>query len=79
MRETDVTLPDGGTLHAYDTGATGDTELVVMWHHGTPNIGTPPAPLLAPSERLGPPRLRRLLAGSWQGRRISRQVRGRGR
>ena len=53
MRETDVTLPDGGTLHAYDTGATGDTELVVMWHHGTPNIGTPPAPLLAPSERLG--------------------------
>jgi pimeloyl-ACP methyl ester carboxylesterase len=53
MRETDVTLPDGGTLHAYDTGAVGGTECAVMWHHGTPNIGTPPAPLLAPGEQLG--------------------------
>lgn len=48
--EIDVQLDVGRTLHAYDTGA-GD--LVVLWHHGTPNIGTPPAPLFALSEPLG--------------------------
>jgi pimeloyl-ACP methyl ester carboxylesterase len=48
--ETDVELPDGRTLHTYDTG-TG--ELTVVWHHGTPNIGTPPEPLFAASDRLG--------------------------
>ena len=31
-----------GSLHAYDTGGDG---LPVLWHHGTPNIGTPPGPL----------------------------------
>lgn len=41
---------DGRTLHAY---AHGDGDLVVMWHHGTPNIGTPPAPLFAAARRLG--------------------------
>ncbi|BAL88853.1 hypothetical protein AMIS_36330 [Actinoplanes missouriensis 431] len=49
MIETDVTV-DGRTLHAY---AHGDGDLVVMWHHGTPNIGTPPAPLFAAARRLG--------------------------
>jgi pimeloyl-ACP methyl ester carboxylesterase len=48
--EIDVLLDDGRTLHAYDTGG-GD--LVVLWHHGTPNIGTPPSPLFAASEPLG--------------------------
>ncbi|KOX14531.1 alpha/beta hydrolase [Saccharothrix sp. NRRL B-16348] len=43
-------MPDGRTLHAYDTGA-GD--LAVIWHHGTPNVGAPPAPLFAAAERLG--------------------------
>jgi pimeloyl-ACP methyl ester carboxylesterase len=52
MKETDLTLPDGGILHAYDTGAVADGELVVVWHHGTPNTGTPPEPLFALSERL---------------------------
>jgi pimeloyl-ACP methyl ester carboxylesterase len=37
MRELQV-----GSLHAYDTGGDG---LPVLWHHGTPNIGTPPGPL----------------------------------
>jgi len=37
MREFQV-----GALHAYDTGGDG---LPVLWHHGTPNIGTPPGPL----------------------------------
>lgn len=50
VTEIDIDLPDGRTLHAYDTGA-GD--LAVIWHHGTPNVGAPPAPLFAAAERLG--------------------------
>jgi pimeloyl-ACP methyl ester carboxylesterase len=42
--EFDVRLPDGRTLHGYDTG---DGELTVLWHHGTPNLGAPPRPLFA--------------------------------
>jgi pimeloyl-ACP methyl ester carboxylesterase len=53
MIETDVTAADGRVLHAYDTGHQGDERLVVFWHHGTPNIGTPPEPLFAASEPLG--------------------------
>ena len=54
MREIDVTLDDGRSLHAYDTGARGpDQRLVVVWHHGTPNIGMPPEPLFADADRLG--------------------------
>lgn len=54
MHETDLYLSDGRTLHVYDTSAddTGD-RLAVFWHHGSPNIGTPPEPLFAASERLG--------------------------
>ena len=48
---TDLQLADGRTLHVYDTG--GDERLAVFWHHGTPNIGTPPAPLFAASDRFG--------------------------
>lgn len=51
--EFDVTLPDGRTLHGYDTGAPGEGHLPVVWFHGTPNIGTPPAPLFAAADRLG--------------------------
>jgi pimeloyl-ACP methyl ester carboxylesterase len=50
IREFDVSLGDGRVLHAYDTG-TGN--LAVFWHHGTPNIGTPPRPLFEASQRLG--------------------------
>jgi pimeloyl-ACP methyl ester carboxylesterase len=54
VRETNVEAPDGRTLHAYDTGAAGaDGGLAVFWHHGTPNIGAPPEPLFAASDRLG--------------------------
>ena len=49
--ETDVKLADGRTLHVYDTGPA--ASLVVMYHHGTPNIGEPPAPLLPLSAELG--------------------------
>ncbi|MDX6263486.1 MAG: hypothetical protein QOH84_5174 [Kribbellaceae bacterium] len=50
MNETDLQLSDGRTLHVYDTGR-GD--LPVFWNHGTPNLGAPPEPLFAASERLG--------------------------
>lgn len=54
MRELDVSLPDGRTLHTYDSGSeSGAERLVVAWHHGTPNIGLPPVPLFPTSERLG--------------------------
>lgn len=53
MRELDLNLGDGRTLHAYDTGADGGQQLVVVWHHGTPNIGLPPEPLFPAAERLG--------------------------
>lgn len=49
--ETDLTLPDGRTVHVYDSGpADGPT---VYWHHGTPNTGAPPAPLAAATARYG--------------------------
>ncbi len=53
--ETDLDLGRGRTLRVYDTGAGdgGEERLVVVWHHGTPNIGSPPAPLFPAAERLG--------------------------
>jgi len=44
VTETDVELPDGRTLHVYDTAGE-DGRLAVLWHHGTPNLGPPPEPL----------------------------------
>ena len=46
ITETDIALADGRTLHVYDTGAA-DTELTVYWHPGTPQIGLPPADVVA--------------------------------
>ena len=47
MKETDLELADGRRLHVYDTGAdVPDATLAIFWHHGTPNVGEPPAPLL---------------------------------
>lgn len=51
VTETDLALPGGRTLHVYDTG--GPARLTVLWHHGTPNLGAPPGPLLPLSETLG--------------------------
>ncbi len=52
VNELDLDLDDGRGLHVYDTGAD-DGRLVVFWHHGTPNIGSPPEPLFPAAERLG--------------------------
>jgi pimeloyl-ACP methyl ester carboxylesterase len=54
VRETDLVLSNGRTLHVYDTGADdADGQLAVFWHHGTPNIGAPPEPLFPAATRLG--------------------------
>lgn len=50
VHEFDLTLPDGRTLHGYDAGGDGPA---VLWQHGTPNVGAPPQPLLAPAAELG--------------------------
>jgi pimeloyl-ACP methyl ester carboxylesterase len=50
LSESDVRLPDGRTLHVYDTG--GDA-FPVVWLHGTPNLGPPPRPLTDAARRLG--------------------------
>jgi pimeloyl-ACP methyl ester carboxylesterase len=54
VKETDLVLGDGRTLHFYDTGGddAGD-RLAVFWHHGSPNIGAPPEPLFPAADRLG--------------------------
>lgn len=51
VREFDVALPDGRTLHGYDTGPADG--LAVVWHHGTPNVGAPPEPLFPVAQELG--------------------------
>jgi pimeloyl-ACP methyl ester carboxylesterase len=53
VKETDLRLSDGRTLHIYDTGAPeAGARLTVFWHHGTPNTGAPPEPLFpAAAER----------------------------
>jgi pimeloyl-ACP methyl ester carboxylesterase len=58
ITETDIHVPDGRTLHAYDTRADGsagpsDGPAAVFWHHGSPNIGSPPEPLFAAAEANG--------------------------
>ena len=52
VTEADVELPDGRTLHVYDTAGE-DGRLAVLWHHGTPNLGPPPEPLFPAADRLG--------------------------
>jgi len=48
-------LADGRTLRIYDVPPSngGRNAPVVFWHHGTPNVGEPPAPLFAAADRLG--------------------------
>ena len=54
IKQFDLSLDDGRTLHVYDTSPdANDNQLVVFWHHGTPNIGAPPEPLFPAAERLG--------------------------
>lgn len=50
MEEIDLFVSDGRRLHAYSHGS---GPHIIMWHHGTPNVGTPPAPLFDAAEKLG--------------------------
>jgi pimeloyl-ACP methyl ester carboxylesterase len=52
VTETDLDLGGGRNLRVYDTGA-GSESLTVFWHHGTPNTGAPPEPLLPASAERG--------------------------
>jgi pimeloyl-ACP methyl ester carboxylesterase len=54
VNELDLKLGDGRILHIYNRGVDeGRGRLPVFWHHGMPNIGSPPAPLFPAAERLG--------------------------
>src|SRR6516225_1486663 len=61
VSEADIHLADGRTLHAYDTRADGiagsqgtsGSPIAVLWHHGSPNIGSPPDLLFAAAEANG--------------------------
>ena len=54
MREQELVLGDGRTLHFYEWKPEYvDPELTVFWHHGTPNIGAPPEPLFAAAVEMG--------------------------
>jgi len=55
VTELDLDLGPGRVLHVYDTGPAqaGARTLPVLWHHGTPNLGSPPEPLFGAAARLG--------------------------
>jgi len=48
ITERDIDLPGGRTVHVYDSGDGGDTSTpTIYWHHGSPQVGVPPEPLVA--------------------------------
>lgn len=54
VSERDLELGDGRQLHIYDTrAADADASLTIFWHHGTPNLGEPPEPLLPAAAQRG--------------------------
>ncbi len=54
VTEADLGLSDGRTLHYYDTGEDdSDARVAVFWHHGTPNVGSPPEPLFSAAAENG--------------------------
>jgi pimeloyl-ACP methyl ester carboxylesterase len=45
VRQLEVEVPGGRTVHVYDSSGPGDSERpVVLWHHGTPQSGRLPPP-----------------------------------
>ncbi|MFL6128784.1 MAG: alpha/beta fold hydrolase [Mycobacteriales bacterium] len=49
----EIAAADGRTLTVYDTGRTGAGDAVLVWHHGTPQTGEPPAPIVPVLGRFG--------------------------
>lgn len=52
MRTGEITRDAGRTLRWYADGPE-DARLTLLWHHGTPNIGEPPGPLMKPATDRG--------------------------
>ncbi|MBZ9752242.1 alpha/beta hydrolase [Deinococcus sp. HMF7604] len=48
-----ITMPNGQPLQVYRVDPPEPVALTVFWHHGTPNVGWPPAPLFTASAALG--------------------------
>jgi pimeloyl-ACP methyl ester carboxylesterase len=53
VTENSAVLPDGRTLHYYQTTAEAGADLAVVWFHGTPNLGELPRPLFAAAAERG--------------------------
>jgi pimeloyl-ACP methyl ester carboxylesterase len=54
VTDAEVGLSDGRTLHYYDTREDeSDARVAVFWHHGSPNIGSPPEPLFGAAAENG--------------------------
>ena len=54
VNQRELELSDDRRLHIYDTGAdAAGTRLAIFWHHGTPNLGEPPEPLLPAAAQRG--------------------------
>jgi pimeloyl-ACP methyl ester carboxylesterase len=54
VNEIDLELSDGRRLHVYDTRMDdAAARLAIFWHHGTPNLGEPPEPLLPAAAQRG--------------------------
>ena len=53
VSELDVRLADGRTIHAYDTGAASESDLALLWQHGSPQTGAPLEPLLVAAAERG--------------------------
>jgi pimeloyl-ACP methyl ester carboxylesterase len=52
--QRDLEVSAGRRLHVYDTGAdVAGAGLAIFWHHGTPNLGEPPEPLLPAAAQRG--------------------------
>jgi pimeloyl-ACP methyl ester carboxylesterase len=51
--ESDVALPDGRVLRAFDTGPDAAATLTLVWHHGSPHTGALYEPLLGAAAARG--------------------------
>ena len=53
MRSGFVELADGSALHYYDESPDASDLLPIIYHHGSPNVGEPPEPLVEPAAARG--------------------------
>src|SRR6187402_2070890 len=53
MRSGFVELADGSALHYYDASPEAADLFPIIYHHGSPNVGEPPEPLIEPAAARG--------------------------